>query len=50
MFLSDYVILVTPMIPNTITCSGQGKTHDECAALGEGFATHVFVRLYWGIM
>jgi hypothetical protein len=45
-FLRDYVIPVTPMIPDTINRSGQGKTHDECAALGEGFVAHVCVGLY----
>jgi hypothetical protein len=50
MFLSDYVIHVTPMIPNTITSSGQDKNQDECAALGEGFAAHVYVGLYGDIM
>jgi hypothetical protein len=43
---SDFILPITPMIPDTITCSGQGKTHDECAVLGEGFATHVFVGMY----
>jgi hypothetical protein len=35
-FLSDYIIHVNPMIRGTILCSGQGKTHDECAALVRG--------------
>jgi hypothetical protein len=45
MILSDYILAIAPMIPDT-TFSGQGKTHDECDVLGEGFATHVFVGLY----
>jgi hypothetical protein len=38
-----YIIPVTPMIPYTATCSGHFKTHDECAALGEGFVAHFFL-------
>jgi hypothetical protein len=41
--LSDYVLPITRMIPDTTTCSGQGKTHDECAVLCEGFASHVLL-------
>jgi hypothetical protein len=50
MMLSDYILPITPMIPDTTIFSGQGKTHDECAVLGEGFAARVFVGLYGDIM
>jgi hypothetical protein len=40
-----YLIPITPMIPDTTTCSGQGKTYVECVALGEGFVAHFFVGL-----
>jgi hypothetical protein len=46
MILSDFILPLTPMILDTTTCSGQGKTHDEYAVLGEGLATYVFVGLY----
>ena len=41
-----HIIPLTPMIPDTTTCSGQGKTHVECVALGEGFVAHFFAGLY----
>jgi hypothetical protein len=40
-----HIISTTPMILDTTTCSGQGKTHAECAALSEGFVAHIFAGL-----
>jgi hypothetical protein len=45
-FKRSYIIPIAPMIPDTTTCSGQGKTHVECAALGEGFVAPFFAGLY----